>query len=167
VSLITHARIAVRSSNIERLLIMLRELPLLGESYQCPGCMLGSNTKCGAYTPANKHDNAACMKHAPGTTIFPVIGSLLLGLPKGFNRILKSDRKEEYVRIIPVGTKLGYDHLNVPVWCMEHGCNLVVRTYSPRIDRTMIDVLEGMTLESFQKEHPNVINVAKFIDDID
>jgi hypothetical protein len=53
------------------------------EEYQCSGCMTGSNTEC--FEPCST--GIGCGKHYAGTMIFPGIGKIFLGLPKGFNRL--------------------------------------------------------------------------------
>jgi hypothetical protein len=68
-------------------------------------------------------------------------------------------------------THMDWDQFNVPVWAMEGGKSgdpdhagfLFVRTYSPRVNRMAVDVIEGGTLELV----PNAIDVGKFYDKID
>ncbi len=55
------------------------------EKFQCPGCVSGSNTKCGSFKleePYGFH----CSGHVPGTTFMPG-GRIFLGLPKGFDKL--------------------------------------------------------------------------------
>ena len=56
------------------------------ETYQCSGCVSGSSIKCFNSCPDFK-TNYACDSHVAGTIIMPHIGTVFLGLPKGFNRL--------------------------------------------------------------------------------
>lgn len=89
------------------------------------------------------------------------LGRIALGLPKGFNRYGPGDRLD--IRLFLNGEAPEWDHLNVPVWAMEMGGFLFVRTYSPRINRTSVDVIENGTLDMAK----NAIDVSKFVDQID
>ena len=51
------------------------------EQYQCSGCVGGSDISC-----YEKGYNQECDKHVAGTMVSG-IGSILLGMPKGFNRL--------------------------------------------------------------------------------
>jgi len=93
-------------------------------------------------------------------------GLLCLGLPKGFCRVSgHKDKSEAHVRIF---LKEGYDahwdnRFNIPVWAMEQDGFLFVRTFMPRVDITVVDVIEGGTLALV----PGAVNVGEFIDEID
>ena len=50
------------------------------QEYQCPGCVVGSDTDC-----YEKGNNSECGKHVAGTIMHPG-GRIYLGMPKGFNR---------------------------------------------------------------------------------
>lgn len=141
---------------------MANKLDKLVQKYQCPGCVYGSNPKCGSYKP----DQYGCSSHVPGTWFSGVANLIVLGLPKGFNRVItrENDGKTTRVRVHTLEAKPLYDHLNVPVWAMELDGALFVRGYSPRIDCTFIDVIEGGTLADIPA---GTIDVSKFINDID
>ena len=116
------------------------------KTYQCPGCVNGPYPKC------YKKDSigSGCSQHCPGTMIMG-LGTIILGMEKGFNRVgpvpLKSlnfqifKDKEDLQEFSP--TKLSmtfknnglYDNFNIPVWKYldEHG-NTLVRGLSPRIN---------------------------------
>jgi hypothetical protein len=140
------------------------------EELVCPGCVGGSNTECGYYALVDGNGSYACSKHVLGT-FSPGIGSFALGLPKGFCRAgympwpekATDKHNTREIRCWPEGAKLPWDHLNVPVWAMEKDGFLFVRTYSPRINFSRVDVVEKGTLALV----PNAIDVGKFIDEID
>lgn len=56
------------------------------ETYQCPGCVAGSNTKCGAFKQGHAPTAFECTAHVPGTAMSR-IGTIMLGMPKGFCRV--------------------------------------------------------------------------------
>ena len=169
------------------------------EEFQCPGCVRGSDVTCGAFKLL-KDNGFSCRGHIPGTALSG-IGFILLGMPKGFNRLgdwynyndpdlmfkqigiiglVEKFRKETDTKgVVPSG---GYDitqtHIrlhtkemkkpewnkfNIAVWAMVENGYLFVRTYSPRINRSYIDVIEGGTLEMC----PDAINVGEFHKEID
>jgi hypothetical protein len=91
-------------------------------------------------------------------------GLLCLGLPKGFCRVAgHKDKSEPHVRIFPKGSTPEWDDFNVPVWAMVRDNFLFVRTFMPRIDGTVVDVVEGGTLDLV----PKAIDVGKFVDEMD
>jgi hypothetical protein len=51
------------------------------EEYQCPGCM-----GCDNEYSKKRNNSLTCSKHYPGT-MMPGVGKILLGMPKGFNRM--------------------------------------------------------------------------------
>lgn len=137
------------------------------EEFQCPGCVAGSDIKCGAFK-FSKNNGVCCTGHVPGTMILG-LGSILLGMPKGFNRVGDwrgeggFTRDDSRIRLFTKGEAPEWNDLNVPVWAMVEKGYLYVRTYSPRTNRTFIDVVEGGTLELV----PKAIDVGKFKDEID
>lgn len=147
------------------------------EEFQCPGCVCGGGTDeaNGCFKPSESHpgwDTFSCDAHMPGTMIMG-LGSIYLGLPKGFNRVgmrsesafrkAKNPGECHNIRFWLKGADPQYDNLNVPVWAMEKDGYLFVRTYMPRINDTKIDVIEGGTLDMV----PGALNVAEFIEEID
>lgn len=145
------------------------------ENFQCPGCVSGSNLKCGAFKlhrGGPRFDNFACQSHCAGTNIgFPGQGikQVLLGLPKGFTQtgdVEMGAKDRQFIRLWEDAEKLPgnmWDHLNVPVWALVQDGYLFVRTYSPRINLTFVDVIKGGTLALV----PKAIDVGTFIDQID
>ena len=107
------------------------------EIYQCPGCVVGSDIEC-----YEEGFNIECTKHITGTSISQ-IGTIFLGLPKGFNR--KSVFKDMKINIFETfetfekGWK--YDKFNIPVWkYLDEHKNTIVRGLSPRINMPFIHI---------------------------
>jgi len=115
------------------------------EEYQCPGCVCGSDTACFKKNP----DDARCMacdKHIAGTMISGGIGSVFLGLPKGFCR-LGFAKKTKISIYAEVKHGWGYDFLNVPVWKhLDKNGNTLVRGICPRINMPWIHIFMGDVL---------------------
>jgi len=118
--------------------IDLTEQTKFVETYQCPGCVCGSDISC-----FEKSDGIECGKHVAGTTIYPIVGTIFLGMPKGFNRKgTASDMKIKGFATLSDGW--GFDKFNVPVWKHkdEHG-NTIVRGISPRINAPFLYIFLG------------------------
>lgn len=135
----------------------------LVERFQCPGCILGSDTKCGEYK--FDQNQKRCVSHVLGTSVG--LGNFFaLGLPKGFCKPGFDGEKIKNkidVRLWDGDGHPEWNHLNVPVWAMEQDGFLFVRTFAPRINMSWVDVVDGGTLSLV----PNAINVAEFLDNID
>ncbi len=88
-----------------------------------------------------------------------------LGLPTGFDKVgsLPGEFRNNIRLFNDEHPHNGWDHLNIPVWAMEHEGFLLVRTFSPRINCTWVDVIEGGTLADV----PNAVDVSKFQNEID
>ena len=134
--------------------------------FQCPGCTCGSAPceKCESFKPGSVPEQGSffCESWSAGTFMFPG-GNIMLGLPKGFNKVGPID-KEKHKNIIRLWdkTKPEWDHLNVAVWAVVKDGYLFVRTYCPRVNVTYVDVVKG------GKDIPaGAIDVGKFIDEID
>jgi hypothetical protein len=135
------------------------------EMFQCPGCVCGSDTTCGRFKLEDDYGQH-CAAHVLGTSILGV-GTFALGLPKGFNRsgvdpVTKMPLSRMNIRLYETGAP-EWDHLNVPVWALEREGFLFVRTYSPRVNKTIVHVIKGGALALV----PNALDVAKFEDQID
>ena len=150
------------------------------EKFQCPGCVAGSNVKCGHFKPENHYQTDiddgffCCQSHVLGTLVSPPGHHVALGLPKGFNRagdgfMGTNEPVSQMVIRIWARTKDGsinapkWDVFNVPVWALEEDGFLFVRTYMPRTNRPAVDVIEGGTLALV----PKALNVAEFYGDMD
>lgn len=138
----------------------------LVEKFQCPGCVCGSDTKCGEYRIETSW-GIVCKSHVLGTMAFPYVGSFALGLPKGFCRpgfdSNGQHRNKIDIRLWVSGERPEWDRCNVAVWAMERDGFLFVRTFAPRVNQTWVDVIESGTLAMC----PNAINVGEFYDEID
>jgi hypothetical protein len=111
------------------------------KEFQCPGCVSGSDTKCGTFeleSEGKENDEFFfCSKHCPATYIGG-IGKIALGLPKGFNR----EGFQQIRLYMQMPTDL-WNHLNVPVWALEQDGYLFVKTFCPRTCRIFIDIIKG------------------------
>lgn len=134
------------------------------EEFQCPGCTCGGPKACDKFKlrslPCPEDHGVWCESHSAGTFLMG-FGRIALGLPKGFCRYGPSDKLD--IRLYQKGTKPEWDRLNVAVWAMVKDGFLFVRTYSPRVNKCSVDVVEGGDLGMV----PGAIDVSKFIDEID
>lgn len=131
------------------------------KEYQCPGCVNGPGPTC--YQP--KSGSEACGKHVAGTMMATDmgIGSIFLGMPKGFNRLGPSKgMKINIFRELKDGW--GFDFLNVPVWKFkdEHG-NVIVRGLAPRTSSPFLHIF----LEDCMKEIDCLEITEKELEEID
>lgn len=139
----------------------------LVRQFQCPGCVAGCDTTCGAYKWSDAE--MRCTGHVLGTMI-GLGNSIALGLPKGFckpgidwsQEPLRA-RNTMDIRLWIAGTKPEWNRLNVPVWAMVDDGFLFVRTFAPRVNMSWVDVIEGGDLSMV----PNAINVGEFVSEID
>jgi len=141
------------------------------EEFQCPGCVAGSDTKCGSFKETEgTFGGFRCEKHCAGTLI-GMVGLIYLGLPKGFCRVGKDHNCCE----VWLYKKNNFDFFNfctLPVWVMEKDGYLFIRCYMPRVNTTTVQVIKNGKLDDlvkYCKEHniPLPQNVADFIDEID
>lgn len=113
------------------------------EEYQCPGCINGSNTSC----YEKDEYGVGCGKHDSGT-MMSYVGSIFLGMPKGFNRVGPHDGEQRMkITIFNSFEELGklwgeYDKFNVPCWKYvdAHEATLV-RGLSPRTNRPFLHII--------------------------
>jgi len=106
------------------------------EEYQCSGCVRGSNIQC--YEKSKESDQIKCSKHVVGTSTLG-IGRFLLGMPKGFNRVLGNNEFCIYGRFL--SSSWVYDKFNVPVWKhLTKNGHTLVRGVCPRINTLFIHV---------------------------
>lgn len=115
------------------------------EKFQCPGCMLGSDTECGSfYIDSKDLRGFACGAHVPGTSI---LGGpkILLGMPKPFcyeqgsgtNLLVLIDKEggQEWLK--------SSDAQNIPVWKMHSQGYTLVRIARPTSMRYTTLVVDG------------------------
>ena len=120
------------------------------EKFQCPGCVNGSDTQCGAFEEQSY--SKACKNHCAGTMALGA-GMFYLGMPKGFDKVgfaISADLKNN-IRIFSPDKLDGlYDLFNVPVWYQEIEGNLFVRCFIPRRNTAYIDIILGGKAEDIQ-----------------
>lgn len=138
----------------------------LVEQFQCPGCVCGSDSRCGEYY--FDPELQRCTSHVLGTSL-GLGDSFALGLPKGFNKPRLNDaetrrRNTINVRLWEAGTQPDWDHLNIPVWFMTRENFLFVRTFAPRIDYSWIDVIENGQCSILPL---STVDAGLFIEEID
>ena len=101
------------------------------EEYQCPGCVCDKNKHC-----YRNESDLVCKAHVPGTIIYRV-GTILLGMPKGFNRLEETKRMEICIYKTFLGSNWSYDSLNIPIWkYLDKFGNTIVKGICPRINKT-------------------------------
>lgn len=148
------------------------------ETFQCPGCVHGKNTSCGAFklheltVQQSKQDGeqmAAPFRCKNHSTTFHLGMYVNVGLPIPFARVQYRDTREEVQTNIrlhlappPEGVRL-WDVFNVPVWAMEKRGYLFVRTYQPRTDQTYVDVIQGGAFDDLLRDTP-CINITSIAD---
>jgi hypothetical protein len=132
------------------------------EKFQCPGCVCGSSTDDGCFKEEDY--NLGCGAHVPGTTVYPVVGNINLGLPKGFNRNGPIDKRMQHSIIRLFETIPDYDRFNIPIWAMEQDDYLFVRVYLPRANTTFVDVIKDGKITSLPL---STMNVSEFYEEID
>lgn len=125
----------------------------------------------------NRKPGDSCVGHVLGTGLFGGIGSIALGMPKGFNRPGPADEPGDQhmarprarntmmirLHISPADAPTKWDRFNIPVWALVLDGALFVRTYMPRVNATAVDVIHGGTLDMV----PDAIDVGEFYDEID
>jgi hypothetical protein len=118
------------------------------EKYQCPGCVKGSDVKCGAFA-IEQMDNGGfkCSGHAAGTIAMSPSGvnKIVLGLPPIFGSLAPNDR---HVMVL-IDQKAGQqyvkpnDEANIPVWKMRYDGDTLVRIARPLSGRFTTLVVDG------------------------
>lgn len=130
--------------------------------YQCSGCVAGSDPDCGHAKIVEELGMFHCVNHCPGTSLGPY--RIALGLPKGFNRVgfHKFENENPMIRIWRDGHVPEWNNLNVPVWKMVVDGVLYVRTFLPRLNIGLVDVIPGGSIDVCDGK-----DVSEFINDID
>jgi hypothetical protein len=144
------------------------------EQFQCPGCVSGSDTKCGKFV----EEEGRCASHIAGTFMMPG-GHIALGLPKGFNKTgmyydsLTSKYDSTSKTNIHLYTKdqhelaAFWNNCNIPVWALERDGFLFVRVYMPRVNFGMVQVVEGGTMQMIREKGFNPLDVSEFENEFD
>ena len=134
------------------------------EEFQCPGCVCGYRTSdCKAFKPEVDEGMARCLGHVTGTSISG-IGRIALGLPKGFCRTGFQENGKPFIRLWEGPKSAEWDRCNIAVWAMESDGYLFVRTFMPRLNMSVVDVIKDGKREDLC---PQAIDVGEFIDEID
>ena len=148
----------------------MRTIEQMVKEFQCPGCVSGFDTDCGAYKWSQEEETGGmCEGHVLGTMVG--LGNFVaLGLPRGFNKPgynLDAQpprvRAKMEIRLWIKGSKPAWDFLNVPVWYMVRDGALFVRTFMPRLNRGVVDVIDEGTADLV----PNALDGGEFFDEID
>lgn len=125
------------------------------ESYQCSGCVSGSDISC--FVP---DDNGVigCSRHCAGTMATGV-GRFFLGMPKGFNRIGEFNKMKLIIYDAFESSEWEYDMWNIPVWkYLSKEGHTFVRGMMPRRNEPFLHVFledcmdDVICLEIFQKD---------------
>lgn len=118
------------------------------EKFQCIGCTNGSNTNCGMF---KKHSsNEGCQSHSAGT--FTMAGKILLGMPKGFNRLyqMPGERVITHIEFHPELTDQ-FNKFNVPVWKTRYEGAVLVRGMRPRLSAPFLMIFPELPEEKYNK----------------
>ena len=83
------------------------------EKYQCSGCVVGGDISCFV---KNENGGIGCGKHHAGTMIFPGVGNIFLGMPRGFNRLGEYTKMKPCIFDTFKSSDWKYDTWNIPVW---------------------------------------------------
>ena len=108
------------------------------KEYQCSGCVNGFDASC---FESNENGGIGCGKHLPGTMILG-IGTIFLGLPKGFNRVGKHETLKPIIFESFKTWDWGkYDKFNIPVWkYLSPDGHTFVRGLIPRRNEPFIHI---------------------------
>lgn len=123
------------------------------ETYQCPGCVAGSNTKCGAFKQGYAPTSFECTAHVPGTAMSR-IGTIMLGMPKGFCRVgpRREDKDSRHtVQIHPKFPDGWFNEMNVAACKYRDPSGVVhVRGLHPRINLPFQHLILECSDEQFE-----------------
>lgn len=128
------------------------------EEYQCSGCVSGCDISC--FKP-NDNGGVGCGLHHAGTMIFPGIGNIYLGMPKGFNRLGEYTKMKPMVYETLESSEWEYNKWNIPVWkYLNEKSHTIVRGICPRTNNPFIHIF----LEDCMKDI-NCLEITQ--DDVD
>jgi len=107
------------------------------EEYQFSGCISGYNVECFV---KSEFGGIGCGKHLAGTFLTGV-GKILLGMPKGFNRLGESTNLRPEIYNLFDESDWKYNMWNIPCWKFkdEFG-NTIVRGLMPRRNEPFIHI---------------------------
>lgn len=108
------------------------------EEYQCLGCVCGCDISC---FEKNENEGIGCGKHHAGTIMFPGVGNIFLGMPKGFNRLGEYTKLKPNIYETFEGSTWKYDTWNVPVWKhLNKNGHTLVRGIMPRKNEPFLHI---------------------------
>jgi len=111
------------------------------KEYQCLGCVSGPTDECFKESDGK---SIACDKHVAGTMVFPSVGILFLGMPKGFNRLGEQSKLQIAIYKTQSDQEIQwkYDQFNVPVWKHQNKeGHIFIRGYIPRLNQGFIHII--------------------------
>jgi hypothetical protein len=114
---------------------MKREIKKAIEEYQCSGCVVGHNTSCFEQNEAG----VGCGKHVAGT-IMSGVGTLFLGMPKGFNRLGVHAEMKPIIFDTFASSDWQYNKFNIPAWKYLFNGHTFVRGMMPRRNEPFLHV---------------------------
>lgn len=117
------------------------------KTYQCPGCV-----GCDNFDDQG-NAGSGCANHHAGTVIYPHVGNIFLGMPKGFNRL-------GHAKHMPLNIFLSWDDMikqghepdmwNIPLWkYLDENGNTLIRGFRPRINDPFLFVIGGDCRDKF------------------
>ena len=108
------------------------------EKYQCCGCVHGSDVSC---YEKNDMSGCGCGKHQAGTMLLPIIGTVFLGLPNGFNRLGVFKEMQPNIYENFTGSGWEYNTLNVPIWKhLTKEEHTIVKGFMPRLNEPFLHI---------------------------
>jgi len=142
------------------------------QEYQCPGCVNGSDPQtCEKFKLFEQNlDNwFKCENHWPGTSVNGQ--QFHLGLPKPFALVkIVAERAEKFAEPFfrffqknkhPMyGTDFYYGARDIPVWALEQNGFLFVQVYSPRVKKTVVEIIEGGKISDLPTSVVNVSDLS-------
>lgn len=118
------------------------------KDYQFPGCVNEEPTRKNV---VQEGVGVEWSDHVAGTLIMPFVGTVFLGMPKGFDRLgIFDGHNSEQMKInifedwknFEECFKYGYDFKNVPVWkYLNDKGHTFVRGLMPRINRPFLHII--------------------------
>lgn len=117
---------------------MKRKIKNAIEEYQCSGCVIGGDVSCFA---VNQSGGIGCGKHHAGTIVYPGVGNIFLGMPKGFNRLGEYTKLKPNIYETFEASDWKYDMFNIPVWkYLSPDGHTFVRGMIPRRNDSFIHI---------------------------
>jgi hypothetical protein len=117
------------------------------KEYQCPGCI-----GCDKFEDQGDA-GSGCMNHHAATIVYPTVGKIFLGMPKGFDRLGAVERMPLNIFLSyddMVNQEMIVDDLNVPVWkYLDKNGNTLIRGFRPRINDPFLFVIGGDCRDKF------------------